>query len=332
MNLSIPSETLARGLRDRFFDEALDGVERSGFVEAVLKHDLSQRNEWAKFIAKTKKSLSLYALSHYEGGGKRRPYFVLNMIEIRKSRPFNQWQEKCLQGCQISAFSNQNDLNVSLGPYNIGEHAVLRLFMRSPLQLSEKEVNFRSITSQFSVIPFWSNYWVALYTTAPAVDPNLLPEPQIPSQDGVFLCSFSDTGRNLEVRTFVSKRQLTQEQESTRVALYEASKSYLDSPLTAYPSNWLHCVDTSELTMALLSRDLLQMEARFLESCTRRIKDPERKNAIWVDLLNKLTTAARLNIEAIGKLSRSANLRGASYQLFRDLTSGVMTTKVTLQY
>jgi hypothetical protein len=204
--------------------------------------------------------------------------------------------------------------------------------MRSPLQLSAKEVNFRSITSQFSVIPFWSNYWIALYNPTCAHDLNLLPEPQIPSQDGVFLCSFSDKGRNLEVRTFVSKRQLTQEQEATRMALYEACKSYLDSPLTAFPSNWLHCVDTSELTMALLSRDLLQMQGIFLESCTRRVKDPEVKKAIGADLLNRLTIAARLDIEAIGKINRSTHLRRASYELFRNLTSGVITNKVTLKY
>ena len=204
--------------------------------------------------------------------------------------------------------------------------------MRSALDEGKSGINFRSITAQFSVIPFWANFWTALYNGTLPFDFSLAPEPQIPSKGGMFLCSFSETGMPLEVRTFVSEKQLSIVQKLTRQSLYSVCLPYLESPLTAYPSNWISGVDTSELTMALLARDLLKIQDKVLHGVIRRVADNRLREATRADLLQRLTVAARLDIQDLEKIKSRYSLRDSSFRLFRQLTSGILMKPVDLNY
>ena len=94
--------------------------------------------------------------------------------------------------------------------YNIGEHAIARIFLRTPplvdRQTSKLSVNH--IISEMQHVPFWSGYWVLSLLDRRGVDFWGVCEPIIPTPNGLFLCALSPSSKHLEVRTFIEDLSL----------------------------------------------------------------------------------------------------------------------------
>lgn len=118
------------------------------------------RASWARFILGYKHSIRNCSIASYEGGGKRNPYFSFCGLHVDKKREFNSWRERCLGGSQVF-FTFDQDVGDNHAYFNIGEHAIARLFERSKIcHVNDMgEVDVFSILPAFYSIPLWSAFW-----------------------------------------------------------------------------------------------------------------------------------------------------------------------------
>src|SRR5438128_7734279 len=97
----IINETLARGLKDRFFHDF--STEISGALHEELR-SMSlrsiKRGKWVKAARACLDRIERFSIASYEGGSKVKPYFVNTVLEVLSSREYNSWNEKCLYSMQ----------------------------------------------------------------------------------------------------------------------------------------------------------------------------------------------------------------------------------------
>ena len=125
------NETLARGLKDRFFEDF--PTEISGAYHKELRSmriKAVKRGKWLKETKACIDRLERFSIASYEGGSKVKPYFVTNVLEMLNEREYNTWNEKCLYSFQLIFVFDPAYVGCEFGHFNIGEHAIMRLFMR----------------------------------------------------------------------------------------------------------------------------------------------------------------------------------------------------------
>lgn len=226
------TESLAKGLTTRFFNELESGIApmREKFLTAVGGKKITRKN-WRIVSNIAQDCFSDYALEIYEGGSERKPYISLNLLLPIESRRYNSWDEKCLTG-NATVINLVPFLIHSLPvPYNISEHTIARLFLRSHVPLDGGLVDIHAIKLELAYIPFWASLWGLFINTE-----NLFGQCSIaiPSQSGLFFAQTFAAGKGIEIRTFVGDHQLSESQLLMKRAMVEASGNLLNTPLSSF--------------------------------------------------------------------------------------------------
>jgi len=226
------TESAARGLTTRFFNEMKNNYEKSVVRFFSISPSVTDRNSHKKFILNTKKELGNLILCSYEGGSNSQPYFVFDLITIFNERKFNSWKEKCLIGNTFIFSFKPRYANDTLNLYSISEHAIFRLYCRIKPVLKNNIVDYKYILNQMNFIPLWSNYWIMLFLLNKKIDLLNHINIHIPAPDGLFLANYSKESKMIEIRTFVADYLLSDEQLTVKKELLYLGKFLSISPLS----------------------------------------------------------------------------------------------------
>lgn len=240
------NDTLARSLKDRFFHD-FERDARACYREVhKLRYNLQKRSRWVKAARADLNRFHRFSLGLYEGGSEKRPYFATNILASLEDRPFNAWNEKCLFSIQILYAFDPSQIRWATGLFNIGEHAVTRLYLRSPVEEDARgNLVPYSILKQFSHVPFWATFWTWLQylIQCDGLDCRGYIAPVVPAPDGLFLSKFRKDDKQIEIRTFVGVRDMSDERKYIRDLMIGISEPLLQSPMSVSPVVELGSVD-----------------------------------------------------------------------------------------
>jgi len=234
----IINETLARGLKDRFFKDFSTEIS-DAFHKELQSMTLRtiKRGKWVKAARACLDRLDRFSIASYEGGSKVKPYFVTNVLEVERDREYNTWNERCLYSFQLLLVFDPAHVDCHFGRFNIGEHAIFRLFMRSPVQEDERgSVLPYSIIKQLRYVPFWSAFWVLFQAMSTDIDFRDELSIIIPAPDGLFMAQLSKTEHSAEIRTFIDHERTSDDRKMVRDLMIRISEHLLESPLSASPA------------------------------------------------------------------------------------------------
>ena len=226
----------------RFFDESQDMVGRG--VDILSTHAetyKSSKSGWNKYLSKIEPTLKKLAISQYEGGSKGSPYIAFVGLSLNQERKFNSWNERCLSGETIIHVLKPMYIESSTTSFNVGEHAISRLYERSKIKfIDEFTVDVHSIFPEFQMLPLWSAFWISnLAVMTNAFSDNFFPNfyhPIVPTPSGIFLGELTHTRYpKLEVRTFVDDKNLSEDQLKLKKIMWNIGRIYQSSPLAMFP-------------------------------------------------------------------------------------------------
>lgn len=246
-NQIIVTESLSKGLKNRFFSEMVSAFEK---LMANFKKDIKNkhnRNGFIKTTEQIKNKFSEFIIIFYDGGSKSKPYVVFELLTVIKDREYNSWNEKCLTGFTFLVNYEPRIVDDADALYNISEHAISRLYLRTKPKIKNQTIDYTYIKDELNLIPFWSSYWILfLYLTDIKFDGNFYPV--IPSKSGLFMCEFKGGNRLIEIRTFIDDSHLSFEQLEAKKLLLEVSNNISISPL---------CFINVELILNLENLDII---------------------------------------------------------------------------
>jgi hypothetical protein len=267
------NETLARGMTDRFFRDFPTEV-AAAYQREIRSMSIKsiKRGKWLKATRQCMSRLERFSIASYEGGSKVKPYFVANVLEIEAGRPYNTWQERCLYSFQILFVFDPAYVDCLWGHFNISEHTIMRLFLRSPVQEDAKgNLLPYSIVKQLRYVPFWSAFWEGFQLIAHDVDFRKDMSTLIPAPDGLFIGQFSrEQDGILEIRTFIDTQTMSRERKSVRDLMIDISEPLLESSLSASPVAVLAGIDASSLVLITVVCKKLLPHAEALTRCLFR--------------------------------------------------------------
>jgi hypothetical protein len=262
----IITESLSKGLRNRFFIEMHDEISRN--LAILINDDFKYKKNtigWKKYSNYLKKVLNRSALVFYDGGSNSKPYIGCVCLGVDPTREFNKWNEKCLTGTIVIANFEPMSFEYRQALFNIGEHAVARLYERGkPVIKNNFDVDIHSILPELSSVGLWGAYWSGIfinfkkYLGKELALKNLF-RPPIPSVNGIFLGELSfESYSGVEIRTFINDAQLTFEQSELKKILLEAGSGLESSPLAFYPLVDYLKIDKTFPETAMISHSLLK--------------------------------------------------------------------------
>lgn len=238
----IITESLAKGLKNRFFDEAKDNITIAiDSLQKEARNYKESKSGWKKLVLKSKKILHAISICFYEGGSNTSPYFAFVGLSIDKDRKFNSWNEMCLSGEVVIQAHKRRFCDTSSSSFNIGEHAISRIYERSKLRFIDPfTVDIHSILPEFKMLPLWSSFWIGnLAVITNNFTENYLTHfyhPIIPAKSGLFLCELTHVKfPKIEVRTFVDDKNLSQDQLKLKNIMWNIGLVYHSSPLSLFP-------------------------------------------------------------------------------------------------
>ena len=251
------TESLANGLKTRFFQEMRDGSDKavSIFLEKGRSSKKINRNSFAKIANNVKSSFGHYALVIYEGGSTGKPYLACDLLTVIKDREFNSWKEKCLTGNTLLFVHEQNFIDVFPSIYNIGEHAISRLFLRNTTEFENNTIDYKYIIKEMIYIPLWANFWSNMLARSEDLSFYGNCFPVIPAPHGLFMCELKEPNF-IEIRTFIGDQQLTHEQTVTKNLLIAAGKSLNESPICFSPALFETKIDMPFLLTPIIAMRL----------------------------------------------------------------------------
>lgn len=262
----IITESLSKGLKNRFFVEMNDEINRN---LAVLANDGFKYKKntigWKKYSNHLKNILNRSALVFYDGGSNSKPYIGCVCLGVDPKREFNKWNEKCLTGTIVVANFQPESFEFRQALFNIGEHAVARIYERGkPTINNNLDVQIHSILNELNFVGLWGSYWSGIfinfkkYLGKDLMSKNLF-HPPIPSINGLFLGELSfESYSGVEIRTFINDSQLTFEQSELKKLLLEAGSGLENSPLALYPLVDHLKIDKTFIETAMISHFLLK--------------------------------------------------------------------------
>jgi hypothetical protein len=231
------NETLAKGMKDRFFQDFQAEISEP-FAKTMKSMTLrnTKRGKWIHAARIYVDRLEPFLIASYEGGSRVKPYFVTTTLAILDSREYNTWDEKCLFSFQGLLSFDPAFVDVRWGYFNIGEHAIMRLFMRSPIQEDERgTLKPYSIIKQLLYVPLWSTFWTWFHGMTADIDFRDDLSIPIPAPDGLFFGRLSKEERAVEIRTFINTKSASQDAKTVRDLMIQISEPLLHSPLSASP-------------------------------------------------------------------------------------------------
>ena len=226
--------SLSRGFAKDFIRECdSQGTEEIARFSRKLKPINHYRKWGPKLVIPFKENFKRSSIWAYEGGGRRHPYLAAVMLASAKHRLYKDWTEDVLFATPlIFGFDpwifEQGDIL-----FNVGEHAIRRLYMRSALSktiMDSRDVH--CIAPELSLLALWTSFWtfvVGIKMKAVIGEISLV----IPAKTGIFLGEFNVTERFVEIRTFVGDDQLTPDQLAIKNVLLKATGNLSDSPLSS---------------------------------------------------------------------------------------------------
>jgi hypothetical protein len=226
------TESLANGLKSRFFSEMIKGADLAQKKYLDKQVQLNSRNDFIKLSQNVRTSLKDYAILVYEGGSVRKPYVAFDLLTAIKDREYNSWNEKCLTGSSMVYSLDMNYFFSAYSPYNIGEHAISRLFLRTKPEFIDGVIDYKYITKELVNIPLWANFWGLIASTFK--DPGAVPKfsPVIPTPSGLLMCEYFKDSKKLEIRTFVHDELLSEDQLKAKELLSEIGCDFYASPIS----------------------------------------------------------------------------------------------------
>jgi hypothetical protein len=248
------TESLANGLKNRFFSEMVKGADIAEKAFIRKKDRLNDRNGFAKLSGNVRTAFKDHAVLVYEGGSTKKPYVAFDLLTVIKNREYNSWNEKCLTGNSMLFNYEPRYFNDAFSSYNIGEHTISRLYLRTKPKIVDGVIDWRYIKPELINIPLWSNFWgfVLFSANSEKFAENFFPV--IPATSGLFLCEFSNVTRRLEIRTFVDDANLTHEQLTTKKMLLQ-----IGADLNSSPVCFLCAIGPSQIDNPTLLIDLLAL-------------------------------------------------------------------------
>lgn len=279
----IINETLARGLKDRFFRDFSTDISAAYHKELrsmTLKS--IKRGKWVKATRVCLDRLDRFSIASYEGGSKVKPYFVTNVLEVESARQYNTWNEKCLYSFQLLFAFDPPQVDCRFGHFNIGEHAIFRLFMRAPVQEdAHGSVLPYSIIKQLRYVPFWSAFWVLFQLMVKDIDFRDDLSIIIPAPDGLFMAQPSKNEPGVEIRTFIDYEHTNDDRKMVRDLMIRVSEPLLESPLSASPAVEAAHVDSGNVLLMLVVCKKLAPHSDALARCLfpRKEQQPTPPNA-----------------------------------------------------
>jgi hypothetical protein len=232
-------ESLANGFKNQFFRYVQEDLD-AAFARATKAHNkvdyYAKLSNWNKFTASLVPALGDIAITHCNGGSKRKPYLGIALLGVDEARQYNHWEEKCLE-CYDELFNYDPPFfqNYEATAY-IGEHAVMRLYQRSfnAEKFRNHEITHMEILKELKYVPLWSNYWPQLFYYLNKHNYKIEKlKPVIPTPKGLFLCEYSTANRyHLDIRTFVNTEQLREDQSKLRAILLKAGESLSEAPIS----------------------------------------------------------------------------------------------------
>jgi len=262
----IITDTLAKGLKNRFFSEMDEEVVKK--LNQLIKDGYKYKQNttgWEKFSKYLKQSFNRCAMAFYDGGSRSKPYLGFVGLSIDPKREFNQWNEKCLTGTVAVAILEPFWFDYRPALFNIGEHAISRIYERGkPIIRDGFNVDIPSILPELNAVPLWAGFWagsIATFKSFYSNQSDLVNNffPPIPSPNGLFLSEMDiDKYSSVEIRTFVNDSQLSFEQMEVKKLLLEAGDGLENSPLTLYPLIEVLKIDENFSETAMIAHHLLK--------------------------------------------------------------------------
>lgn len=319
------SESLARGLKERYFFELQEGVLKS---IATMLSDMkiySGRNNFNKWAESAKVKLGDNVISTYHGGSNRRQYFAFEILDFLPEREFNSWMEKSVYGRKIVIKEGSYGNNSTISRYGISEHAILRIFQRLDHNIYTNGYSQRKILSELSLIPLWANYWVSIFGNF--IDDDLAIYKDIgiciPSENGVFLANFDVKTSDIEIRTFVNDELLTVEQKIIKKALFQIGQMLNPSALTFASDITIHLDKSIVFIRLVLSSLIFKNDAMIciLKNMTSKIENDKLRPYIKEKIFNAIKEDSKyINTEDFDYL-KSHSIRDFSNYCIKKFTA-----------
>ena len=279
------------------------------------------RASWGKFVNESKSGLSKVALTMYEGGGKRRPYFAFCGLHIEENRPVGQWHERAIQGKQVFIDFDRNVEFLS-APFSIGEHTISRMIERGNFNVRHSNgFDVLRIIDGLDYVPVWSAFWsrLGVYLKAKGLDIDRV-ELVVPSIAGLFLCKLSLSAEIsafpvVEVRTFVDNGLLSNEQSWLQREMFAVSRSLKQSPLAFFPLVNVFQIDDSHFLERVLHFKLTGL-INSISSLLTVLIEPIADRQIYRDAIAEINQelSKGLNAEVISAIE-SMGIRAAQVEL-----------------
>ena len=238
-------EKIASGLMKQFWAEMVHrqnvefGRAADFNVNKKLISKVKGKGSWLEQLKRIGGFFESTNLLTYIGGTERRPYLGLMLLYALKEREYNSWNERCLTALVLLTAPNPMFSQNYISLFNIGEHAISRLFLRKPSHERHGNglVKIDSILDDIRPLGAWAAFWHhRLVRNKQLYDHRDQLSPIVPSPSGLFLCRFSQGPEaQLEVRTFIGKSDFKKSQEKIHDLLSSACEGFLVSPLAFSP-------------------------------------------------------------------------------------------------
>jgi hypothetical protein len=324
-NLITVTESLSKGLKNRFFSEMVIAFEN---LTANFKKDIKNKHNRNGFVKTTKlikdKFLD-FIIIFYDGGSKSKPYVVFELLTVIKDREYNSWNEKCLTGFTFLVNYEPRIIDDADALYNISEHAISRLYFRTKPKFKNQTIDYLYIKDELKYIPFWSSYWV-LFLCLTEINFGGNFYPVIPSQSGLFMCEFKGGNRLIEIRTFIDDSHLNFEQQEVKKLLLEVSNNISISPLCFLNVDLILNIENIDLIYGLICYRIYKNTGyQYLKNIFfHRIEDDSARiyyKSKFEDILKK--TISKINYEILDIELRKISINKFHLEVNKGLISNL---------
>ena len=330
----IITESLAKGLKNRFFLEISDEIiQRLKLASEIGKLGKKSPAAWLRYQNKFKEIFGRCAIVFYSGGSNKKPYFALLGLSIDEKREFNQWDEKCITGHMVVVNYEPKIAEDMFALFNIGEHAVSRIFERGTLSINnETQVDIFSILPEFNYVPIWSGFWSFVFQIFKLSYPsqNDLNQiyPVIPGNSGLFFGQIAHGKfEPLEIRTFVDDGHLNFEQQSLKEVMLEISKGIESSPLCFFPIIGSLGLDDDNFQIGMICYELLKRYDLVSSVIFHRVEDDLIRYKLKEQFKKCLLELGKTMNEDLIILLRKIGIRNMQLEIKKALLKQRMLSK-----
>ena len=322
----IITEQLARGLKNRFFLEVEDKI-RSGIkkIGKIQKESKKSSTGWVKMVKLIKQISDQFCIVFYEGGSKSSPYIGFVGMAIDSSREYNSWNEKCLSGMSYVQTHNQGFIDICDSPFNIGEHAIARLYERADLKyLNEFEVDLFSILPEFQMVPLWASFWIGnIGTYTESFKKNYSPDyfhPIIPAKSGVFMGELTNVDiPKVEIRTFIHDKNLSDDQLLLKKIMWSLGDGMQSSPLALFPVASNLKIDSDFFQNQILVKQIIDHHELLMRVLFKNILDDEFRRKMKNDFANFLIKSTKHIDQNFINIYRGLGVRAAQLEIKKSV-------------